>query len=76
MDTSTLPVVAGSSSEARTAADLSDGRARTRRRPGPSAGTGPPGRAYQGVYRYWPVLLAVSIARPDSAFLPVTSVRM
>ena len=27
-------------------------------------------------YRYWPVLLAVSIARPDSAFLPVTSVRM
>jgi pimeloyl-ACP methyl ester carboxylesterase len=27
-------------------------------------------------YRYWPVLLAVSIARPDSAFLPVTRVRM
>ena len=28
-------------------------------------------------YRYWPVLLAVSIARPDSAPLPPeTSVRM
>jgi hypothetical protein len=27
-------------------------------------------------YRYWPVLVAVSMARPDSAFLPVTRVRM
>ncbi|GAA0212188.1 hypothetical protein GCM10010492_07560 [Saccharothrix mutabilis subsp. mutabilis] len=27
-------------------------------------------------YRYWPVLVAVSIARPDSWFLPVTRVRM
>ena len=27
-------------------------------------------------YRYWPVLLAVSMARPDSWFLPVTRVRM
>jgi hypothetical protein len=26
--------------------------------------------------RYWPVLVAVSMARPDSAFLPVTRVRM
>ncbi|MGH3821521.1 MAG: restriction endonuclease [Pseudonocardiaceae bacterium] len=29
-----------------------------------------------GNYRYWPVLVAVSMARPDSAFLPVTRVRM
>ncbi len=27
-------------------------------------------------YRYWPVLLAVSIERPDSGPLPETSVRM
>jgi hypothetical protein len=27
-------------------------------------------------YRYWPVFDAVSIARPVSAFLPVTRVRM
>jgi len=27
-------------------------------------------------YRYWPVLLAVSMARPVSVFLPVTRVRM
>ena len=30
----------------------------------------------RGRYRYWPVFDAVSIARPDSAFFPVTSVRM
>ena len=27
-------------------------------------------------YRYWPVFVAVSIARPDSWFFPVTRVRM
>ncbi|SDK18830.1 hypothetical protein SAMN04487820_105150 [Actinopolyspora mzabensis] len=27
-------------------------------------------------YRYWPVLVAVSIALPDSWFLPLTRVRM
>jgi hypothetical protein len=36
------------------------------------------GRAarYCVTYRYWPVFDAVSIARPVSAFLPVTRVRM
>ena len=32
-----------------------------------------PGR---GCYRYWPVFVAVSIARPDSLPLPLMSVRM
>ena len=27
-------------------------------------------------YKYWPVLVAVTVARPESAFLPVTRVRM
>jgi hypothetical protein len=35
-----------------------------------------PERGNAGSYRYWPVLVAVSIARPESAFLPVTRVRM
>ena len=45
---------------------------RTTNGPAPE-GTGPPGRCR---YRYWPVFVAVSMARPDSLPLPLMSVRM
>jgi len=73
MDTSTLPVVAGSSSGARTGSDPVRRVSLHAPAAGPTQG---PGRRDGRCYRYWPVLLAVSIARPDSAFLPVTRVRM
>ncbi|GAB2754019.1 hypothetical protein GCM10027174_31750 [Salinifilum aidingensis] len=53
---------------------------RSRRRAAPThawwggAATAPPQRRVG--YRYWPVFVAVSIARPDSWFFPLTSVRM
>ncbi|SDE54794.1 hypothetical protein SAMN05660485_01033 [Blastococcus fimeti] len=38
------------------------------------AGAGPSSSVR--IYRYWPVFVAVSIARPDSLPLPLISVRM
>jgi hypothetical protein len=40
------------------------------------AGRGAVGASGTATYRYWPVLEIVSMARPESAPLPVTSVRM
>jgi hypothetical protein len=49
-------------------------------RRGPLQGPAASLRAVEGggsfYYRYWPVFVAVSIARPDSLPLPLMSVRM